>query len=303
MWIGGWEAPALARLLLVLNSGWWHRFGPNLVVAECCKGWQRSWSPKVLTGNMAMFRILLLIIMLTTPLPCTARMLVVTHHKTGTAASLEVVAALCCPDAYNVTRIEDFWGLWKTVCRKRCSDREPRVDFAFDGLMDRGSYRAGRLLQPDLLGSKGALRAGANHLRTFKPALEAHGVAGPAGAPGDAAGTAAGTAAGATAAGGRDLYDLTVVHFLRHPVDMVVSGYLYHKAGREPWTTAPAAGQGPLRIPDELLPALGGKSFSRYISSTFTYPSLPPSHAIINEYKNIAALRSLCSSRVCVRKS
>lgn len=32
------------------------------------------------------------------------------------------------------------------------------------------------------------------------------------------------------------LRGLTVVHFLRHPVDLVVSGYLYHKDCREPWT-------------------------------------------------------------------
>jgi hypothetical protein len=34
----------------------------------------------------------------------------------------------------------------------------------------------------------------------------------------------------------RDMASSTVVHYIRNPIDMLVSGYLYHRACREPWT-------------------------------------------------------------------
>lgn len=43
-------------------------------------------------------------------------------------------------------------------------------------------------------------------------------------------------------------YDV-VVHFIRHPVDMVLSGYLYHARCPEDWTWAPGPFQHALRFP------------------------------------------------------
>lgn len=47
-----------------------------------------------------------------------------------------------------------------------------------------------------------------------------------------------------------------------------VSGYLYHRAGMEPWTLAPPDTQGPLRLPPALLSALAGHaSYSAFLQA------------------------------------
>jgi len=151
-----------------------------------------------------MYRRLLLLLLVLISGSGGTRVLVVSHHKTGTAASLEVVAALCCPEAYAISRLEQFWAVWWGICRRRCLDRRPKVEFAFDGLIDRGTYHAAPayMLRAEADPATGQ-EVGTLARDTPPPAPNASAPADPT----------------------PDLTpDLTVVHFLRHPIDIVVRG-------------------------------------------------------------------------------
>ena len=117
------------------------------------------------------------------------RLIVVTHHKSGTVAAFQLLAAACCPDLNNATNV---WAVWNGAsggslgriagCRQRCAAR--------------GIYFASQGLRPGVAGAELLDRRGA---------ASGHG-------------------------GG------TIVHMLRHPIDMIVSGYLYHRRCEESWT-------------------------------------------------------------------
>jgi len=92
---------------------------------------------------------------------------VITHHKTGTVAAWNLIAALCCPEYKGGP---GFWGPWGATCGQRCLSQG--VTFDFDGVYDKNRN---------------------DPLRRDR-----------------------------------------VVHFVRHPVDVVVSGYLYHRSCHEP---------------------------------------------------------------------
>jgi hypothetical protein len=58
-----------------------------------------------------------------------------------------------------------------------------------------------------------------------------------------------------------------VIHFIRHPVDMLVSGYLYHKRCSETWTSRSKLD--PARIPPDLFDTIKGNfnSYCQYLKN------------------------------------
>ena len=114
--------------------------------------------------------------------------MVLSHHKSGTAASLLVVSNLCCPEALAISEFLQWFAIFKKHCEGRCAIA--RVVSAVDGMP--------RAMENDLGNTD------ANHLAAMSARF------------------------------GRA--NTTVVHFVRHPVDLVVSGYLYHRGCSEAWT-------------------------------------------------------------------
>lgn len=100
---------------------------------------------------------------------------VVAHHKSGTRASADVLAQLCCPENSAASDASAWaWNVWSETCYERCAAQDVTY------------YPAGLPLD-------------------WEPKQ----------------------------------YE-RVVHFAREPVDMIVSGYLYHRDCAEPeWTDLP----------------------------------------------------------------
>ena len=94
-----------------------------------------------------------------------SRVMVVSHHKSGTVASQQLILALCGCEGHPTGRA--FWTTWHD-CEKKCSEREVVY-----------------------------LRNGAGNVE-LRP-------------------------------------DDRIVHFVRSPRDMIVSGYNYHRDCSEPW--------------------------------------------------------------------